>query len=205
MTMEKGLGYVASARNRTAEAIASGDVPALEGNSMIRNASQYYYRVRPNPPPPYDLARYANSPEPPRTLVRSSSGGWEIAEGTLSRAEAGRRMVEGWPDHFPAAFQRVIDEYPAAQQVVPLTGVGTTGRLIGELDPLFRDNLAEFSKQPIDAPVIIFQRNAPPRWPNPWPAMKLSWFAEPTSCELLITDLILQILLAKQLREIYTI
>ena len=133
MTLEKGVGYIARAEEQTTKAIASGKVPPLQGNPLITDASKYYYRVNPAPPPDFTLTRFANAGVPPRVLVADGSGGWKIAEGALSRAEQATAMIGGWPKEFQDAFQAFETAYRSAGRVVPLQGVATTGKKIRQI------------------------------------------------------------------------
>jgi hypothetical protein len=142
MVLESGAGYVARAQERTAEAVRGG-MPALEGNPLIQDASRYYYRTNPRPPPPYQLTRFQHASVPPRTLVPDGNGGWEIAVGNLSRAERAEAMVRGWPQQVQDAFSTLGGQHQGAFRVVPLEGVATSGRRLGEMDPELLGRLHE--------------------------------------------------------------
>jgi hypothetical protein len=130
MVAEKGLGYIAAAGEDTKKAIAGG-MPDIFNHPLIKDPSKYYYRVNPAGSPPYILTRFANADAPALTIVQEG-GGWKIAEGALSRAEEAAAMINGWPETIRAAFGRVKDAYPGLR-VVPMRGVSSTGKKIGEL------------------------------------------------------------------------
>ncbi|GIJ61269.1 eCIS core domain-containing protein [Virgisporangium aurantiacum] len=132
MIIERGANFVARAEERTAEAVAAG-MPALDGHPLIADASKYYYRSNPGGSPPYVLCRISTESTPARTLV-PDGGGWRIAEGALSRGEQATAMVAGWPAHAQTAFDAVKAAH-AGQRVVPLQGLATVGKTIGDLPP----------------------------------------------------------------------
>ena len=133
MTIEKGAGFVAKAEERTAEAITNG-MPRLDGDALISDASRYYYRSNPGGSPPYILCRISTADVPSRTLVPDGAGGWKIAEGGLSRGEQAVAMVGGWPTGVKDAFNAYQAAH-AGRVVVPLQGVATAGKTIGQLAP----------------------------------------------------------------------
>jgi hypothetical protein len=141
LTLEAGAGFVARAAERTAEAIAAG-MPRLDGHPLIADASKYYYRTNPHPPPPYTLTRMANANVDPRTLVPDGSGGWQIAEGGLSRTEKAAAVVAAWPEEIRAAYDQLQADFFGAR-IVPLEGVVATGQKIGDLDPTLAGKLHE--------------------------------------------------------------
>jgi hypothetical protein len=133
MIIERGANFVARAEERTAEAVAAG-MPALDGNALIADASKYYYRSNPGGIPPYVLCRISTESVPPRTLVPDGAGGFRIAEGALSRSEQATAMVAGWPAHAQTAFD-AVKAANAGARVVPVQGLATVGKAIGDLPP----------------------------------------------------------------------
>jgi hypothetical protein len=132
MVVEKGAGFIAVAEEQTAKAIKQG-MPALEGDTLIKDASQYYYRANPHGEPPFIITRIANSDAPSRTLVREGAS-WKIAEGALSRAEEAAALVKSWPDPVRKAFQKLEAELgTGAFRVVPLEAVASTRTRIGQI------------------------------------------------------------------------
>ena len=69
MTLEAGSGYIARAEEQTLQAIrpvseGGAGMPALVGNRLIPDPTNYYYRVNPGGDPPFTLCRIATEAGP---------------------------------------------------------------------------------------------------------------------------------------------
>jgi hypothetical protein len=145
--LERGESFIASSATRNAEAAAqnlpfefhlpaTADAPARTF-TIGQPGSPYYYARAGDGTDRLVIRRYVDAVDAPAvTVTRAADGGWVIAEGGLSRADAGRALVRSWPQNVQDAFtasRTTLEAQADVFRVVPLAGLGRLDQTIGSL------------------------------------------------------------------------
>ena len=147
--LERGEDFIARSSASNRAAIDAGypatfDLPATEGApartfTIGEPGSPYYYARAGDGTDRYVIRRYVDAVDAPAvTVTRAADGAVTIAEGGLTRTEAGLALRRSWSQPVQDAFNDAeaalrAQHGSALYRVVPLSGVHALQRTIGSL------------------------------------------------------------------------